>query len=127
MTDIQVDAPGRERRRSAPTRYDEQHQILWLGSTPIPFRPGHHDNGFLVTAVAACIRDLRGVDASDPCPLRRSDLRTLGRLLDLDDPGLRSLLRSELALTRRQAGDTVDELRRARNVSILVDDELAIP
>ena len=100
-------------QRSGPVaRFDERHNVLWIGGTPLPFRPGTRRNGELVELLGLAIRELRGLGADDPCPLRRSEFDVLARLLDLDDPELRGLLRRHLSLSRRQAGDTVAQLRR---------------
>jgi len=99
--------------RSGPVaRFDPIHNVLWIGGTPLPFRPGVNRNGELLDLLGVVIRNLRGLDESDPCPLRRSEYDVLAGLLDLDDPELRALFRTHLGLSRREAGDTVMRIRR---------------
>jgi len=115
LTDGLTDAestPVPDLRTGPVARYDEEHQVLWVGGTPLPFRPGTNRNGELIEMLGIVIRNLRGLDPAEPCPLRRSEDDVLAGLLDLDDPELRTLLRSHLALSRREAGDTVTRLRR---------------
>lgn len=110
--DVAEVPPELDQRTGPVARYDERHNVLWIGSMPIPFRVGESRNGELIELLGASIRQLRGLDDQAPCPLRRSEYRLLAELLDLSDPELRHDLRRHLGITRRQAGDTVTELRR---------------
>ena len=103
-------------------RFDETHNVLWIGETPLPFRPGTGRDVELIELLGVSIRVLRGLEPDEPCLLRRSEFRVMAELLDLDDPDLRSNLRTHLGLSRRQAGDTAMQLRRAVDVHI-EDDE----
>lgn len=114
-------APELDKRTGAVARYDERHNVLWIGSMPVPFRIGENRNHELLDLLSAVIRQLRGLEEHEPCPLRRSEHELLAGLLDLDDPELRFDLRRLLGLSRRQAGDTVMQLRR-----VLADDEIRL-
>lgn len=107
-------APEQDKRSGEVARYDARHKVLWLGSMPVPFRVGENRNGELLDLLSMAIRQLRSLEPSDPCPLRRSEHQLLAQLLDLDDIDLRSDLRRSLGLSRRQAGDTVSLLRQVR-------------
>lgn len=113
VSDPAHDGSSPDRRAGPVARFDQRHNVLWLGSTPLPFRPGIDRNGELIQLVGAVIRGLRGLEEHEPCPLRRSESRVLAGLLDLDDPDLRRLLRHHLGLTKREAGDTVNRFRRS--------------
>ena len=104
--------PVPDLRTGPVARFDEEHNVLWIGGTPLPFRPGTNRNSELIELLGIVIRNLRGLAEFDPCPLRRSEYNVLAGLLDLEDPELRTLLRTHLALNRREAGDTVMRLRR---------------
>ncbi len=120
--DLQVEVAPEVDQRSGPVaRYDERHGVLWIGSMPVPFRAGESRNGELLDLLSMAIRQLRGLEEHEPCPLRRSESELLASLLDLDDSELRLDLRRFLGLTRRQAGDTVMELRR-----VLSDDAIRL-
>lgn len=114
-------APEQEKRSGPVARYDERHNVLWIGSMPVPFRIGENRNGELIELLSVVIRQLRGLEANEPCPLRRSEHELLASLLDLDDPELRFDLRRFLGITRREAGDTVMHLRR-----VLAEDEIRL-
>ena len=114
-------APELDQRTGPVARYDERHSVLWIGSMPVPFRIGENRNHELLELLSLAIRQLRGLEENEPCPLRRSEHELLANLLDLDDPGLRLDLRRLLGLTRREAGDTVMQLRR-----VLADDEIRL-
>jgi hypothetical protein len=105
--------PTPDRRTGPIARFDHDHNVLWIGGTPLPFRPGTDRNGELIEVVGTIIRSLRGLRENEPCRLRRSELHVLAGLLDLDDPELRRQMRRHLGLSRREAGDTVNQLRRA--------------
>lgn len=113
--------PELDQRTGPVARYDERHSVLWIGSMPVPFRVGENRNGELLDLLGMAIRQLRGLEEADPCPLRRTEHELLGSLLDLDDPELRFDLRRHLGLTRREAGDTVTRLRR-----VLRDDAIKL-
>ena len=83
---------------------------------PIPFRVGESRNSELLDLLGATIRQQRGLSERAPCPLRRTEYKLLAGLLDLSDPELRFDLRRHLGISRRQAGDTVAELRRVLDV-----------
>lgn len=106
-------APTPDQRTGPVARFDPVHNVLWIGATPLPFRPGIDRNGELLEVVGSLIRSLRGLRANDPCRLRRSELPVLAGVLDLDDPDLRRLMRTHLGLSRREVGDTLNLLRRA--------------
>lgn len=116
--ELDVDAPEispeLDQRRGPIAHYDERHCVLWMGSMPIPFRRGVNANEELIELLGAAIRGLRGLEPTDPCPLRKSEHQLLADLLDLDAPDLRTDLRRHLGLTKRQAGDTLMQLRRVR-------------
>lgn len=114
-------APELDQRTGPLARYDERHSVLWIGSMPIPFRIGENRNGELIELLSVAIRQLRGLRDDEPCPLRRSEHQLLANLLDLDEPDLRRDFRRYLGLTRRQAGDTVMQLRR-----VLSDDAIRL-
>lgn len=105
--------PTPDGRTGPIARFDRDHNVLWIGGTPVPFRPGVDRNGELIELVGVVVRGLRGLSETDPCRLRRSEYHVLAGLLDLDDPDLRRALRLHLGLSRREAGDTVTQLRRA--------------
>ena len=113
--------PELDQRSGPVARYDERHSVLWIGAMPIPFRLGESRNSELLELLAATIRHLRGLDEGEPCPLRRSELRLLARLLDLADPDLRPHMRRHLGNSRREAGDPVAALRR-----VLSDREIGL-
>lgn len=118
----EIEVPPELDQRTGPVaRFDDRHNVLWIGSMPIPFRVGESRNGELLDLLSMTIRQLRGLEEGDPCPLRRSEFQLLSELLDLDDPELRLDLRRHLNITRRQAGDTVMALRR-----IVSDDEIRL-
>ena len=120
--DPEIEIAAELDQRSGPiARYDERHSVLWIGSMPVPFRVGENRNGELLDLLGLAIRQLRGLEENEPCPLRRSEHELLADLLDLDDPELRLDLRRFIGLTRRQAGDTVMELRR-----VLSDDAIRL-
>lgn len=104
--------PAMDQRSGPVARFDDRHSVLWIGSMPIPFRVGESRNGELLDLLSVAIRQLRGLEEGEPCPLRRSEFELLAGLLDLDDPELRLDLRRCLGINRRQAGDTVMALRR---------------
>ena len=106
------DGPVVDQRIGPVARFDPVHSILWIGGTPLPFRPGTNRNAELIELLGLTIRSLRGLGEDEPCLLRRSEYDVLAQLLDLDDPELRSTIRIHLGLSRRQAGDTVMRLRR---------------
>lgn len=114
-------SPELDQRSGPLARYDDRHQVLWIGSMPIPFRVGENPNSELLDLLSMAIRQLRSLEEHEPCPLRRSEHQLLAELLDLDDPELRLDLRRFLGLTRRQAGDTVMQLRR-----VLADDAIRL-
>lgn len=111
--DDPTSVPTPDQRTGPVARFDPEHNVLWIGGTPLPFRPGIDRNGELLEIVGSLIRGLRGLRANDPCRLRRSELPVLAGVLDLDDPDLRRLMRTHLGLSRREAGDTLTMLRRA--------------
>lgn len=113
--------PKNDQRFGPVARYDEAHKVLWIGSMPVPFRRGENRNGQLLELVSAAIRQLRGLGDAEACPLRRSEHELLADLLDLDHEELRGDLRRALQISRRQAGDTVMELRR-----VLSDDAIRL-
>ena len=106
---------NREQRRepAPPARFDADHGIVWLADVPIPVRPGQWSNGEILAAIAGVLRELRGIADDAPCPLRANELSTFATLLDMDDRALRADVRRELALTKKQAGVLVRELRTA--------------
>ena len=93
------EGPVVDQRTGPVARVDVVHNILWIGGTPLEL-------------LGLTIRSMRGLGENEPCHLRRSDYDVLAQLLDLDDPELRSTIRTHLGLSRRQAGDTVTRLRR---------------
>ncbi len=108
-----VDDSGLNDKRVGPVaRFDETHNVLWIGDTPLPFRPGTGRDAELIELLGVSIRALRGLESDEPCLLRRSEFSVVAELLDLDDPDLRSHFRTHLGLSRRQAGDTAMQLRR---------------
>ncbi len=115
-------APEPDRRVGPVARFDEDHNVLWMGDTPLPFRPGTGRDEKLLELLGVTIRALRGLDDAEPCLLRRSEYRVVADLLDLDDPELRRHLRRHLGLTRRQAGDTAMQLRRTVEENIVLAD-----
>jgi len=121
-TSPESEIPFEADQRTGPVaRYDERHSVLWIGSVPVPFRVGDSRNQELLEMLGMAIRQLRGLEEGDACPLRRSEHELLAGLLDFDAPELRADLRRLLGLTRRQAGDTVMQLRRVR-----AEDEIRI-
>lgn len=106
-------------------RYDDEHQVLWVADTPIPFRRGGN-NTDLLQLLGSTIRNLRGLSPDEPCVLRRSEYQLLADLLDLDELDLRFDLRTHLGLSRRQAGDVAAELRSVREGHVILDEELTL-
>ncbi len=111
-------AAATDNRIGPVARYDDVHEVLWIAEMPIPFRRGDNtsagNNSKLLQLLGMTIRSLRGLSADAPCPLRRAEHQLLAELLDLDEPRLRSDLRSHLGLSRRETGDVVTQLRRVR-------------
>ncbi len=105
---------GQRSESAPPARFDAVHGVVWLAEVPIPVRPGQWSNGQILEAIAGVLRELRGIADDAPCPLRANELSTFAELLDMDDRALRADIRRELALTKKQAGILVRELRIAK-------------
>ena len=113
-------APITDKRLGAVARFDEAHNVLWIGDVPLPFRPGTGRDEELIQVLGVTIRGLRGLENDEPCLLRVSEYRVVADLVDLDEPELRSHLRRHLGLSRRQAGDTAMQLRRTVEENIVL-------